>query len=59
MVQPPSVLPFWSRKWNEVDPDDFLGTTNDDDLRIVTNGIQRIIITSDGNVGIGTTSSGA
>jgi hypothetical protein len=55
-VRPPSVLPFWGLEGNEASPTDVLGTTNNEDLRIITNGIQRMVITSDGNVGIGTTS---
>jgi hypothetical protein len=50
---PPSALPFWGLAGNDAGPDDFLGTTNDEDLRIVTNGEQKMVITSGGNVGIG------
>jgi hypothetical protein len=50
---PPSALPFWGLEGNDAGPDDVLGTTNDEDLRIVTNGDQKMVITSGGNVGIG------
>jgi hypothetical protein len=43
----------WLTDGNYVGRNDSLGSLNDEDLRIITNRIQRMIITSDGNVGIG------
>jgi hypothetical protein len=54
--KPPSVLPFWGLEGNEAGPDDVLGTTNNEDLRIVTYGVQRMVVKRTGNVGIGTPS---
>ncbi|UCG69202.1 MAG: hypothetical protein JSV09_15710, partial [Thermoplasmata archaeon] len=50
---PPTELPYWATEGNEAGKKDVLGTLNDQDLRIVTHGEQRTVITSDGNVGIG------
>ncbi len=44
----------WSTQGNSVSSSDVFGTTNNQDLRIVTNGQQRMVITADGKVGIGT-----
>jgi hypothetical protein len=49
-------LPFWGTEGNVAGKKDVLGTTNERDLKIITNGEQRMVITSEGNVGIGTTS---
>lgn len=43
----------WMLNGNTINSNHFLGTTNNDDLRIRTNNIQRVVITSAGNVGIG------
>jgi hypothetical protein len=55
---PPWAQPFWRENGNKADQKDVLGTTNDEDLRIITNKNIRMVITSDGNVGIGTTKPG-
>jgi hypothetical protein len=44
----------WRTEGNKVDADDWLGTRNDQPLRIRTNNTQKMIITPAGNVGIGT-----
>jgi hypothetical protein len=46
-------LPFWGTEGNEAGKKDVLGTTNNRDLRIITNGEPRMVVTSEGNVGIG------
>ena len=53
-VAPPG--PDWNTDGNSADSTDFLGTTNDEDLRLYTNNNQRAVIKSDGKVGIGTAS---
>jgi hypothetical protein len=45
---------FWRTDGNNVDADDWLGTRNNQPLRIRTNNTQRMIITPAGNVGVGT-----
>jgi hypothetical protein len=49
----PPPLPFWQTEGNVATPEDVFGTLNEEDLRIITNGEQKMVITSGGNVGIG------
>jgi hypothetical protein len=54
-----AFIPFWKTDGNDftdfcLDPPIVLGTLNEAPLRIVTNGEDRIFITEDGKVGIGT-----
>jgi hypothetical protein len=49
----------WKTAGNAAMNPDFLGTTNAQDLRIRTNNTQKVIVTTTGNVGIGTTLPGA
>jgi hypothetical protein len=49
----PKTLPYWASEGNDVGKKDVLGSLNEEDLRIVTHGVQRMVITSDGNIGIG------
>ena len=46
---------FWAKTGNEISDaeEEYLGTNNEADLRIVTNGSERMIIKSDGKFGIG------
>ena len=44
----------WSLSGNSIMASDFLGTTNNQDLKIRTNNIQRMVVKNDGKVGIGT-----
>lgn len=48
--------PFWSThgNWLTPDPAQFLGTLDAHDLTIRTNNTQRMVVTTNGNVGIGT-----
>lgn len=46
----------WNLNGNTANPSDFIGTINSADLKIKTNNIDRAIITSNGNMGIGTNS---
>ncbi len=43
----------WSTQGNVADPDYALGTLNSEDLRIITEGTQKMVVTTSGNVGIG------
>lgn len=43
----------WALTGSSVLPTDFLGTTNNQDLRIRTNNIQKAVITTDGRFGLG------
>jgi hypothetical protein len=45
----------WRTEGNRIEADDWLGTRNDRPLRIRTNNQERMSITPEGNVGIGTT----
>jgi hypothetical protein len=45
----------WRTEGNRIEADDWLGTRNDRPLRIRTNNQERMSITLEGNVGIGTT----
>ena len=44
----------WDNEGNEPGANDFLGTTTNTDLRIKTNGNQRMVVKADGKIGIGT-----
>jgi hypothetical protein len=44
----------WTGTGNSASSTDFLGTTNNEDLRFYTNNNQKMVIRTDGNVGIGT-----
>jgi hypothetical protein len=46
-------LPFWGTEGNDAGKKDVLGTTNERDLKIITNDEQRMVVTSEGKVGIG------
>jgi len=46
----------WKTSGNAVSPGDILGSTNARNLLIYTNNLQRMVVTSTGNVGVGTTS---
>lgn len=46
----------WNLNGNTANPSDFIGTINSEHLKIKTNNIDRAIITSNGNMGIGTNS---
>lgn len=43
---------FWKSNGNQASQNDFIGTTNNQDLRISTNNSQRMVIKSDGKIGI-------
>ena len=45
----------WRTTGNNISISEFLGTTNNRDLKILTDNIERMVITSNGDVGIGTT----
>jgi hypothetical protein len=49
----PPLIPYWGTEGNVVAPDAVLGTTNSVDLRIITDGAQKMVVTTSGNVGIG------
>lgn len=49
----------WFLNGNTITSSNFLGTTNNEDLRIRTNNTQRVVITSAGSVGIGVASPSA
>jgi len=49
----------WKTNGNAAVAADFLGTNNAQDLRIRTNGTQKLVVTTTGNVGIGTTTPAA
>ncbi|MFX0140801.1 MAG: hypothetical protein ACFFDN_44595, partial [Candidatus Hodarchaeota archaeon] len=58
MLAPTGIAPSdpdWNTAGNVADSSDFLGTTNNEDLRIYTNNGQKMVIKSDGKVGIGDT----
>jgi len=46
----------WDNDGNTADDDDYLGTNNDEDLRIYANGNERMVVKADGKIGIGTAS---
>jgi hypothetical protein len=46
-------LPFWGTEGNDAGKKDVLGTTNERDLKIITNDEPRMVVTSEGKVGIG------
>lgn len=45
----------WELTGNATEPNDFLGTTNNQPLEIRTNNTERMRVDTNGNVGIGTT----
>jgi hypothetical protein len=49
---------YWLTDGNYVGQYQKFGSINEEDLRIITNNVQRMVITSDGKVGIGTASPG-
>jgi hypothetical protein len=58
-LMPVSSLPSSATAWllagNAVVASDFIGTTNNQDFRIRTNNIQRMVVAANGQVGIGST----
>jgi hypothetical protein len=50
-------MPAWDTGGNSVGGAAFLGTTNAQPLRIRTNNAQTMVITTSGNLGIGTTTA--
>ncbi len=48
-----TITNAWFLNGNTVTPSTFFGTTNNDDIRIRTNNVQKAVITSGGFVGIG------
>lgn len=47
----------WVLQGNKIDPDHFLGTINGHPLIFKTDGVQRMILTTTGSIGIGTTTN--
>ncbi|MBK5285901.1 MAG: hypothetical protein JJE25_10915 [Bacteroidia bacterium] len=48
--------PNWRTNGNNISSTDVIGSNNAQDLRIISNGTQKAVITTSGNVGIGTAS---
>lgn len=55
-LQPPCPQEcFWTLGGNVTDPNNFIGTKNENEFRIRTNNVQRAVIDNQGNVGFATT----
>lgn len=50
------VAPFWTISGNNVNTNDFIGSTNNASLKFRTNNTQRLVVDGSGNVGINTSS---
>ena len=49
---------FWSLSGNSVGANDYIGTSNGQNLRFNTNGSQKMVLDTSGNLGIGIASPG-
>ncbi len=50
-----NILAQWSLSGNNITTGNYLGTNNFQDLRIFTDGVERMYVSADGEVKIGTT----